>query len=72
MISSLPLIGYTHFWDAFSIGGQVLAKDITLYDYELIVGEHGGRLVAFGEYAGRAGMINFLRGLGERTCLPYA
>ncbi|KAJ7522374.1 hypothetical protein O6H91_18G008500 [Diphasiastrum complanatum] len=45
---------------------EVLAKKVSLYDYELIVGEDGRRLVAFGEYAGRAGMIDFLRGLGER------
>lgn len=45
---------------------EVLAKKVTLYDYERIVGENGERLVAFGEYAGRAGMIDFLRGLGER------
>jgi alpha-aminoadipic semialdehyde synthase len=37
-----------------------------LYDYELILGEHGERLVAFGQYAGLAGMIDLLRGLGER------
>eukprot|EP00249_Psilotum_nudum_P019538 c27304_g1_i1 orf=257-3433(+) len=45
---------------------EVLAKRVSLYDYELIVGERGERLVAFGEYAGMAGMIDFLRGLGER------
>lgn len=45
---------------------EILSKQITLYDYERIVGDKGKRLVAFGEYAGRAGMIDFFRGLGER------
>ena len=49
--------------DVFSM--KVLSKNISLYDYERIVGDKGERLVAFGEYAGRAGMIDFLRGLGE-------
>lgn len=37
-----------------------------MYDYELIVGENGKRLLAFGNFAGRAGMVDFLRGLGQR------
>ncbi|KAI5084069.1 hypothetical protein GOP47_0000238 [Adiantum capillus-veneris] len=45
---------------------EILSKHVSLYDYERIVGDKGERLVAFGEYAGRAGMIDFLRGLGER------
>ncbi|MCO5605370.1 hypothetical protein L7F22_059553 [Adiantum nelumboides] len=45
---------------------EILSKNVSLYDYERIVGDKGERLVAFGEYAGRAGMIDFLRGLGER------
>jgi hypothetical protein len=48
------------------ISWQVLEKRISLYDYELILGENGERLVAFGRYAGLAGMIDLLRGLGER------
>ncbi|CAI7846614.1 unnamed protein product [Closterium sp. NIES-54] len=44
---------------------EILAKRVSLYDYELIVGDDGRRVVAFGEYAGRAGMIDCLRGLGE-------
>ncbi|CAI9760967.1 unnamed protein product [Fraxinus pennsylvanica] len=38
----------------------------SLFDYELIVGDHGRRSLAFGKFAGRAGMIDFLRGLGQR------
>ncbi|KAL2645399.1 hypothetical protein R1flu_012986 [Riccia fluitans] len=45
---------------------EILEKRVSLYDYELIVGENKERLVAFGEYAGKAGMIDFFRGLGER------
>lgn len=39
-----------------------------MYDYELIVGDHGKRFLAFGKYAGRAGLIDFLHGLGMRMC----
>ena len=35
-------------------------------DYELIADKSGKRLVAFGEYAGYAGAINCLHGLGDR------
>ena len=42
----------------------VLEKKITLFDYEKITDEHDKRLVAFGEFAGIAGAIDFLSGLG--------
>ncbi|MQM08195.1 hypothetical protein Taro_041051 [Colocasia esculenta] len=45
---------------------KVLSERVTLYDYELIVGDNGKRLLAFGKFAGRAGLIDFLHGLGER------
>ncbi|KAG9443907.1 hypothetical protein H6P81_015247 [Aristolochia fimbriata] len=45
---------------------KILAERSTLYDYELIVGDDGKRLLAFGKYAGRAGLIDFLCGLGKR------
>eukprot|EP00258_Populus_trichocarpa_P018351 XP_006381529.2 alpha-aminoadipic semialdehyde synthase [Populus trichocarpa] len=45
---------------------KVLAQRVSLYDYELIVGDHGKRLLAFGKFAGRAGFIDFLGGLGKR------
>ncbi|KAJ6382056.1 hypothetical protein OIU77_030665 [Salix suchowensis] len=45
---------------------KVLAQRVSLYDYELIVGDHGKRLLAFGKFAGRAGFIDFLGGLGQR------
>ncbi|KAK6236637.1 Saccharopine dehydrogenase [Theobroma cacao] len=45
---------------------KILAERASLYDYELIVGGHGKRLLAFGKYAGRAGIIDFLCGLGQR------
>lgn len=35
-----------------------------LVDYELLTDESGKRLVAFGKFAGFAGMINSLHGLG--------
>ncbi|ESQ53839.1 hypothetical protein EUTSA_v10024287mg [Eutrema salsugineum] len=45
---------------------KILSERVTLYDYELIVGDHGRRLLAFGKYAGRAGLVDFLHGLGQR------
>lgn len=44
----------------------ILEKRIRLVDYERIVNEEGMRLVAFGQYAGMAGLINILHGLGLR------
>mmetsp|Transcript_63390 Transcript_63390/g.148872 ORF Transcript_63390/g.148872 Transcript_63390/m.148872 type:complete len:522 (+) Transcript_63390:74-1639(+) len=47
----------------------VLQKKVRLVDYECITGtgsRGGPRLVAFGAFAGYAGAIDFLRGLGER------
>lgn len=44
----------------------VLEKRIRLVDYERLLDKRGLRLVAFGQYAGVAGMINILHGLGVR------
>ena len=43
-----------------------LARRCRLFDYETIRNAEGKRMVAFGQYAGMAGMIDGLRGLGER------
>ena len=48
---------------------EVLDKKISLIDYECVREGGGGaspRLIAFGGYAGKAGMISGLRGLGLR------
>ncbi|CEM06717.1 unnamed protein product [Vitrella brassicaformis CCMP3155] len=48
---------------------SILEKRVRLLDYECITqgGLRGGqRLVAFGSYAGVAGMIDFMHGLGKR------
>jgi len=48
---------------------SLLERQVRLVDYECITttGKRGGpRLVAFGNYAGYAGAIDFLRGMGER------
>ncbi|XP_076945258.1 alpha-aminoadipic semialdehyde synthase-like [Bidens hawaiensis] len=45
---------------------KILAERASLYDYELIVGDEGKRLLAFGKFAGRAGLVDFLSGLGRR------
>jgi len=42
----------------------ILEKNISLFDYEKITDENGKRLVAFGEFAGIAGTIDFLSGMG--------
>jgi alpha-aminoadipic semialdehyde synthase len=41
-------------------------KGATLVDYELLTEEGGKRILAFGKYAGCAGMIDCLHGLGDR------
>jgi alanine dehydrogenase len=45
---------------------RILELNITLIDYELIKNEKGKRLIFFGNYAGKAGMINSLWALGKR------
>lgn len=44
----------------------ILDNNITLLDYEKITDENNRRLVFFGEFAGNAGMIETLYGLGQR------
>eukprot|EP00469_Lotharella_globosa_P003596 CAMPEP_0167809252 /NCGR_PEP_ID=MMETSP0111_2-20121227/23682_1 /TAXON_ID=91324 /ORGANISM="Lotharella globosa, Strain CCCM811" /LENGTH=1087 /DNA_ID=CAMNT_0007707599 /DNA_START=60 /DNA_END=3323 /DNA_ORIENTATION=+ len=45
---------------------KILQDNIRLIDYERIATDDHMRLVAFGAFAGRAGMVNCFRGLGER------
>lgn len=45
---------------------DILNKNIRLIDYEKMMNSEGRRMVAFGKYAGVAGMINILHGLGLR------
>jgi alpha-aminoadipic semialdehyde synthase len=42
----------------------ILAKNIRLIDYEKISDNQNNRLIAFGKYAGVAGAIDFIKGLG--------
>ena len=44
----------------------IVAKNITLIDFEKIVDADGKRLVMFGRWAGYAGMVNIIHGLGLR------
>lgn len=44
----------------------ILDRNIRLIDYEKMVDNTGQRVVAFGKYAGIAGMINIMHGLGLR------
>ena len=53
---------------------RILDKNIQLVDYECIVEEKAGRsnrLVAFGKYAGLAGMIDTFYPLGRRLVTDY-
>lgn len=45
---------------------DILKKEVRLIDYEKMVDQNGLRIVAFGQWAGVAGMINILHGLGLR------
>ncbi|RSK37346.1 NAD(P)-dependent oxidoreductase [Hymenobacter metallilatus] len=45
---------------------QVLAKQITLIDYELLTNENGERIVAFGRWAGIVGAYNGLLTYGRK------
>uniref|UniRef100_A0AAY4BCL8 Saccharopine dehydrogenase (NAD(+), L-glutamate-forming) n=1 Tax=Denticeps clupeoides TaxID=299321 RepID=A0AAY4BCL8_9TELE len=45
---------------------DLLKKNARLIDYEKMVDANGFRIVAFGQWAGVAGMINILHGLGLR------
>ncbi|KAF7654995.1 hypothetical protein LDENG_00062280, partial [Lucifuga dentata] len=45
---------------------DLLKKEVRLIDYEKMVDANGYRIVAFGNWAGVAGMINILHGLGLR------
>jgi len=44
----------------------ILDKNIRLIDYERMVDDSGQRVVAFGKFAGYAGMIDILHGIGLR------
>lgn len=48
---------------------EILAKNITLIDYEALKDRHGNRLVAFGRYAGIVGAYNALLTYGKRFAL---
>ncbi|XP_066490084.1 alpha-aminoadipic semialdehyde synthase, mitochondrial isoform X2 [Tiliqua scincoides] len=45
---------------------EILSKGVRLIDYEKMVDHRGVRVVAFGKWAGVAGMINILHGMGLR------
>ncbi|MGC9110535.1 MAG: bifunctional lysine ketoglutarate reductase /saccharopine dehydrogenase family protein [candidate division WOR-3 bacterium] len=67
--------GKTYFFFAHVIKGQpgnmpmlrrIMELGCSLLDYEKITDEQGRRLIFFGRYAGIAGMIDTLAGLGRR------
>ena len=47
----------------------MLAKNIEMYDHEVITKKNGGRLIGFGRYAGLVGAYNGFRALGLRDGL---
>lgn len=65
----------TYFFFSHTIKGQahnmpslkkMMENNITLVDYERIVNSEGRRLVFFGPFAGNAGMIDSLWGIGKK------
>jgi len=72
--------GKPHLFFSHTIKGQdynmlllqkILDKKITLLDYEKIEDEKNRRLVFFGKFAGNAGMVDTLHGLGQRLKEHY-
>ena len=72
--------GKPHLFFSHTIKGQdynmpllqkILDDKITLLDYEKIEDEKNRRLVFFGKFAGDAGMIDTLHGLGQRLKQQY-
>lgn len=45
---------------------RILDTGVTLFDYEKIVDEYNRRLVFFGKFAGNAGIVETLKGYGDR------
>ena len=52
--------------DNMDLLDAMLEKNVGCVDYETMCGASGGRVVAFGKYAGIAGMIDILHGIGLR------
>ncbi len=50
---------------------KILDEKVTLFDYEKIEDEKNRRLVFFGKFAGNAGMVDTLQGLGQRLKQQY-
>jgi len=72
--------GKPHLFFSHTIKGQdynmpllqkILDDKITLLDYEKIEDEKNRRLVFFGKFAGNAGMVDTLHGLGQRLNQQY-
>jgi len=75
IIPKIPYLFFSH-----TVKGQkynmpllqrFLDTNTTLYDYELIKNAQGQRLVFFGKFAGNAGFIDTLWGLGQRLDLQF-
>ena len=49
----------------------ILDNNVTLFDYEKIIDDEGRRLVFFGKFAGIAGMVDSLYGVGQRLKQHY-
>ena len=72
--------GKPHLFFSHTIKGQdynmpllqkILDEKITLLDYEKIEDDKNRRLVFFGKFAGYAGMVDTLHGLGQRLKLQF-
>ena len=54
------------FQDNMDLLDACLEKNVRLVDYERMLDESGARVVAFGKFAGIAGMIDILNGIGKK------
>ena len=70
--------GKTYMFFSHTIKGQaynmkmlrtMIGKKVNLIDYERIVDENNRRLIFFGKYAGLAGMVETLHGIGQKLKL---
>lgn len=70
LIPNKSLIFFSHTHKGQDQSMKMLKKicdlGITLYDYELLKENGGKRMVAFGKYAGYAGMLTCLHGIGDK------
>ncbi len=75
IIPGIPHLFFSHTIKGQSYNMDMLKKFLdtktTLLDYERIIDDNGRRLVFFGKFAGNAGAVDTLYGLGQRLKQQY-